>query len=39
MESTEFEMMKGAFRALGHIEHSLTGNISETKDLIKLNGS
>src|SRR5258705_7282676 len=39
MESTEYEMMKCAFHALGHIEYSLTGNISETKDLIKFNGS
>jgi quinol monooxygenase YgiN len=38
MESTEYELMNGAFHALGHIDHSLTGNVSETKALIKLNG-
>jgi len=36
MESTEYELMNGAFHALGHIEHSITGNISETKHVIKL---
>jgi quinol monooxygenase YgiN len=36
MESTDYELMNGAFHALGHIHHSMTGNISETKNLIKL---
>jgi quinol monooxygenase YgiN len=38
MESTEFELMNGAFHALGHVDQSLTGNLSETKNLIRLNG-
>jgi quinol monooxygenase YgiN len=37
MESTEYELMNGAFHALGHVEQTLTGNVSETNNLIKLN--
>jgi quinol monooxygenase YgiN len=37
MESTEYELMNGAFHALGHVEQTLIGNVSETKNLIKLN--
>jgi quinol monooxygenase YgiN len=36
MESTDYELMNGAFHALGHIEQSMTGNISEAKHLVKL---
>lgn len=39
MGSTEYELMNGAFHALGHVDQSLTGNVSETKNFIKLNGA
>jgi quinol monooxygenase YgiN len=37
MESTEYELMNGAFHALGHVDQSMTGNLSDTRNLIKLN--
>jgi quinol monooxygenase YgiN len=39
MKSTEYELMNGAFHALGHIDQFMTGNVSETRNLIKLNGN
>ncbi len=39
IESTEYELMNGAFHALGHIEQSFTGNLSDTRNLVKLNYS
>lgn len=39
MESTDYELMNGAFHALGHVDQFLTGNITDTKNLIKLNGA
>ncbi|HSZ33758.1 MAG TPA: antibiotic biosynthesis monooxygenase [Puia sp.] len=39
MKSTEYELMNGAFHALGHVDQYFTGNVSETKNLIKSNGT
>jgi hypothetical protein len=30
-------LMNGAFHALGHVDQSMTGNLSDTRNLIKLN--
>ncbi len=39
MQSSDYELMNGAFHALGHIDQFMTGSVSETRNLIKLNGS